>query len=109
VFSCAHSRHSGITDRALEDGSDRGLVRLLSHAPETGYSIFDSADGRFLMHLGHPEYEANRLLLEWQRDSALGRSDVEPPTNFDPEKPRNVWRSHRNTLFSEWLRYLADS
>jgi len=107
LFSCAHSRHSGIADRTLEDASDRGVVRLLSHAPETGYSIFDSADGRFLMHLGHPEYEAKRLLLEWQRDSALGRSDVEPPSNFDPERPRNVWRSHRNTLFSEWLRYLA--
>ena len=108
VFSCAHSRHSGIADRTLEDASDRGLVRLLSHAPETGYSIFDSADGRFFVHLGHPEYEAERLVHEWRRDRELARDDVERPANFDPENPRNVWRSHRNTLFSEWLRYLTD-
>ncbi len=109
VFSCAHSRHSGIADRTLEDASDRGLVRLLSHAPETGYSIFDSTDGRYFMHLGHPEYEAERLVHEWRRDRELGRVDVERPANFDPDNPLNVWRSHRNTLFSEWLRYLADA
>lgn len=107
VFSCAHSRHSGIADRELEDASDRGLVRLLSHAPETGYSIFESTDRRFLMHLGHPEYEASRLVHEWQRDQGLGRTDVERPANFDPDQPKNVWRSHRNALFAEWLRYVA--
>ncbi|MEI9939101.1 MAG: homoserine O-succinyltransferase [Pseudomonadota bacterium] len=107
-FSCAHSRHSGIADRVLEDASDRGLVNLLSHGPETGYSLFESSDRRFLMHLGHPEYEAGRLVHEWQRDQALGRNDVERPANFDPDQPRNLWRSHRNALFAEWLKFLAD-
>ena len=107
LFSCAHSRHSGIADRDLEDASERGLVRLLSHAPETGYSIFESSDRRFFMHLGHPEYEASRLVHEWQRDQGLGRADVERPFNFDPDQPKNVWRSHRNALFAEWLRYVA--
>lgn len=107
-FSCAHSRHSGITDRVLEEASDRGLVNLLSHGPETGYSLFESSDRRFMMHLGHPEYEASRLVHEWQRDRALGRSDVEQPANFDPDRPRNLWRSHRNALFAGWLESLAD-
>ena len=60
------------------------------------------------MHLGHPEYEASRLVHEWERDRALGRTDVERPSNFDPDRPRNLWRSHRNALFSEWLRSLVD-
>lgn len=107
-FSCAHSRHSGTSNRALEDASDRGLVNLLSHGPETGYSLFESSDRRLLMHLGHPEYEANRLVHEWQRDRALGRNDVEPPANFDPDRPLNLWRSHRNALFAEWLQFLAE-
>jgi homoserine O-succinyltransferase/O-acetyltransferase len=107
-FSCAHSRHSGIPDSVLEDAQESGLVRLLSHGLETGYTIFESADRRFLMHLGHPEYEASRLVHEWQRDQALGRSDVERPSNFDPENPSNLWRSHRNELFSQWLRFLDD-
>lgn len=108
AFFCAHSRHSGILDRTLEDASDAGVVRLLSHGPETGYTIFESADRRFLMHLGHPEYEADRLVHEWQRDQGLGRTDVERPANFDPDNPINVWRSHRNELFSEWLRSLTE-
>jgi len=108
AFFCAHSRHSGISDGTLEDASDRGLVNLLSHGPETGYTIFESADRRYLMHLGHPEYEASRLVHEWVRDRGLGRSDVEPPANFDPERPSNVWRSHRNELFSQWLRFLKE-
>ena len=108
TFFCAHSRHSGISDRALEEARDRGVVSLLSHGPDTGYTIFESTDQRYLMHLGHPEYEASRLVDEWVRDRELGRTDVERPANFDPEQPSNVWRSHRNELFSQWLRFLAE-
>jgi homoserine O-succinyltransferase/O-acetyltransferase len=102
-FWCAHSRHSGIRDDVLERAAADGRVNLLSHAPETGYSIFQSSDRRYLMHLGHPEYDARRLALEWERDQSLGRADVEPPQNFDPESPKAVWRSHCTTLFSRWL------
>ncbi len=107
-FFCAHSRHSGIADRVLEDAASSGAVRLLSHGAETGYTIFESHDRRFLMHLGHPEYEAWRLAMEWRRDRALGRTDVAAPHNFDPEEPLNVWRSHCNELFTEWLNFLGD-
>jgi len=108
TFFCAHSRHSGINDRTLEDARDRGIVNLLSHGPDTGYTIFESSDHRYLMHLGHPEYEAGRLVHEWLRDRALGRTDVERPSNFDPDRPSNTWRSHRNELFSQWLRSLTE-
>jgi homoserine O-succinyltransferase len=107
AFWCAHSRHSGISAPDLEAARDAGLVRLLSYGPETGYSIFESADRRFLAHLGHPEYEPARLAHEWERDSALGRPDVDPPRNFDPTSPINVWRSHCNDLFARWLRQVA--
>jgi homoserine O-succinyltransferase/O-acetyltransferase len=103
VFHCTHSRHAGIRPERLEEARDAGVVRLLSHGLETGHSIFESADRRFLSHLGHPEYEAARLVHEWERDSSLGRVDVAPPANFDPAKPANVWRSHCNELFGRWL------
>jgi homoserine O-succinyltransferase len=109
LFRCAHSRHSGIGDAELERARDAGIVRLLSHGPETGYAIFESADHRYLMHLGHPEYDATRLVFEWERDSALGRRDVEAPRHFDARHPANVWRSHCDTLFRQWLRYLGVS
>jgi homoserine O-succinyltransferase len=106
LFWCAHSRHSGISDEVLERAARDGHVSLLSHAPETGYSIFESIDGRYVMHLGHPEYDARRLAFEWERDQALGRTDVEAPRNFDPRSPANSWRSHRATFFSQWLQTL---
>ena len=108
AFFCAHSRHSGISDGALEEASDRGLVNLLAQGSDTGDTIFESAVHRYLMHLGHPEYEASRLVHEWERDRDLGRTDVARPANFDPERPTNVWRSHRNELFSRWLRFLGE-
>jgi homoserine O-succinyltransferase/O-acetyltransferase len=108
VFWCPQSRHSGIADPELELARERGVVRLLAHAPETGYTIFESTDQRFLMHLGHPEYEPERLLHEYQRDVAAGRADVEAPAHFDLTSPVNVWRSHRNEFFSQWLKFVYD-
>jgi homoserine O-succinyltransferase len=107
VFRCAHSRHAGIRPERLEEARDAGVVRLLSHGALTGYSIFESADRRFLAHLGHPEYEMARLVHEWERDSALGRTDVAPPANVDLTRPVNVWRSHGNDLFARWLQDLV--
>lgn len=109
VFWCPQSRHSGILDQDLERAQEQGKVTLLSHSPEAGYSIFESRDQRYLMHLGHPEYEPERLVFEWERDSRLGRADVDPPANLDPKAPVNTWRSHRNEFFSQWIKYLYDS
>jgi len=108
-FWCAHSRHAGIADRELERAQDGGIVRLLAHGPETGYSMFETTDRRYVAHLGHPEYEPARLLLEWDRDRSAGRSDVEPPRNFDLINPQHTWRSHREHLFRQWLQALAGS
>jgi homoserine O-succinyltransferase len=109
LFWCAHSRHSGIADQVLEAAAADQRVTLLAHAPETGYSIFESRDRRYLMHLGHPEYDARRLAFEWERDRALGRTDVEPPRDFDPRSPVTTWRSHCATLFSQWLETLRQT
>jgi homoserine O-succinyltransferase len=108
-FFCPHSRHSGIQDAALEQARDKGVVRLLSHGPETGYTIFESSDQRYLMHLGHPEYEPERLVFEYERDVKAGRTDVEAPANVDLKEPKNTWRSHRNEFFSQWIKFIYDT
>jgi homoserine O-succinyltransferase/O-acetyltransferase len=107
-FWCAQSRHSGVSDAALEAAARDGVVRLLSHAPETGYTVFETPDHRFVMHLGHPEYEPARLVEEWERDTKLSRADVEAPKNLDLRAPANVWRAHRTTLFLDWLEIAAE-
>jgi homoserine O-succinyltransferase len=107
IFPCAHSRHSTIDDAELEKAASDGRVRLLSHAPETGYSLFESTDRRFVMHLGHPEYVAERIAFEWKRDQSLGRSDVKPPHHFDADAPVTSWHDHRESLFGSWIDYVA--
>ncbi|MBN1575887.1 MAG: homoserine O-succinyltransferase, partial [Chitinispirillaceae bacterium] len=47
-FRCAQSRHAGISDEVLEAQSDKGNIHLLAWSKEAGYTIFESADQRFL-------------------------------------------------------------
>ncbi|MGA3246450.1 MAG: homoserine O-succinyltransferase [Bacteroidota bacterium] len=108
VFWCVQSRHSGISDDVLERKRSEGKLNLLAHSDNGGYTIFESADRRFLMHLGHPEYEAQRLVDEYRRDAALGRSDVPLPANLDVNKPVNRWRSHGLEFFAQWIRYIYE-
>lgn len=106
VFLCPQSRHAGLADGDMERARDAGDVRLLAHAGEGGYTVFESADGRYLAHLGHPEYEASRLVEEYRRDAAKGRPDVARPVNLDLETPKNRWRSHGLEFFAQWILHL---
>lgn len=106
VFCCPQSRHSGYPDVVLETERDKGMLNLLGYSEEAGYVIFETTDRRFLMHLGHPEYNSGRLLEESLRDKAKKRTDVKEPVNFNLDKPVNSWRSHRNEFFSQWIKYI---
>ncbi|HON12291.1 MAG TPA: homoserine O-succinyltransferase [Chitinispirillaceae bacterium] len=108
-FWCAQSRHAGIPDEVLEQERDKGNVLLLAYAKGAGYTIFESSDHRFLIHLGHPEYEPSRLVEEYLRDKNKGRTDVKPPLNVDLENPVNTWRSHRTEFFSQWIKYIHET
>ncbi len=101
MFLCPQSRHAGLDDESMEDAQRQGRLRLLAHGEKVGYTIFETTDQRQLMHLGHPEYNAGRLLSEMERDKARG--DVSSPENFDPDHADTSWRSHRNLLFQQWL------
>lgn len=109
IFWCAQSRHAGIPDDVLELERDKGTIHLLAYAKDAGYMMFESTDQRFLIHLGHPEYEPRRLIEEYLRDKSKGRSDVKVPRNLDLDKPVNTWRSHRTELFSQWIKYVHES
>ncbi len=109
LFWCAQSRHSGIPDDVMELERDRGTINLLAYAKETGYAIFESADQRFIIHLGHPEYEPRRLVEEYGRDVGAGRKDVDLPKNFSVDNPVNTWRCHRSEFFSQWIKYIHET
>lgn len=44
------------------------LQAILTH-PQWGHLMLASRDRRFVLMLGHPEYQADTLLQEWQRDT----------------------------------------
>ena len=100
-FFCPQSRHAGLPDIEMEKAEQKGKLRLLAHGEKVGYTIFETPDQRQLMHLGHPEYNVDRLKSEMERDKKRG--DVSPPENFDLTKSNTSWRSHRNLLFQQWL------
>ncbi len=108
VFWCPQSRHASVSDSDLEAAARRGDVTLLAHSEEVGYSIFESRDQRYIAHLGHPEYEPERLVYEYERDLAKGRTDVAVPVGIDLKNPDNVWRSHRNEFFLQWVKSIYD-
>ena len=103
VFWCPQSRQAGIADEQFEEAQRDNVVRGLAHSKECGYVIFETPDHRYVMHDGHPEYSARRLVYEVQRDK--DNPDVEAPVNFDIHRPFNRWRSHRNLFFTQWLKY----
>ena len=108
-FWCPQSRFAGIADSVIELEREQGNINLLAYSEDVGYTIFETPDHRFLMHLGHPEYPSRRLVEESLRDQKLARPDVEPPKNFDIEQPVNRWRGHRTEFFSQWIKYLHET
>ncbi len=102
-----HSRHSGCDDEALTRAAERGHLRILASAPETGHTVFATSDHRFVAHLGHPEYEAERLAFEWDRDRRAGRSDVSAPHGLDLVNPVTTWREDSEGFFGRWIGLLT--
>ncbi|MBD3393441.1 MAG: homoserine O-succinyltransferase [Chitinivibrionales bacterium] len=109
VFWCPQSRHSGISDAEIERGRDSGIINPLAFAEGAGYTIFETTDRRFLVHLGHPEYHSRRIREEYERDISRGREDVAPPLNFNLDSPVNRWRSHRYEFYAEWIKYVHET
>jgi homoserine O-succinyltransferase len=105
----AQSRHAGVHLGTFESAARRGTLRLLAHSELSGPTVFESDDGRYLAHLGHPEYTPERLVEEYRRDLALGRSDVGPPHGIDLEVPARGYRSHGSRFFAHWLKQLRDA
>jgi homoserine O-succinyltransferase len=103
-FRCPQSRHAGFDPATFERAVAAGKIKPLAVSSVAGPTIFESADGKFLSHIGHPEYEPERLVEEYYRDKKKGRGDVGEPANFDVEAPVNDWRAHGTVFYDAWLR-----
>ena len=103
VFWMPQSRHAGIRKDDIEAAAKDGRVNLLAYSPETeDYPIFETADKRFIINLGHFEYESKRIIEEMLRDQS--DPTVPPPKNFDADNPLNRWRGQRNEFYGQFVR-----
>jgi homoserine O-succinyltransferase len=102
-MACPQSRHASVDEHALEARARAGDLRLLVHGDGTGHTLFETTDGLATMHLGHPEYEVERLLQEWQRDRERRRTDVGAPVGVDLEHPQTTWRDASHDFMGRWL------
>ncbi len=102
-FLCPQSRYSGLSVEDVHAAVAAGRARVLAGSQAAGPTILESADRRFLIHAGHPEYDADRLSFEYRRDTQAGVRGVSPPCNFDVRQPRTSWQHASEHFFSAWL------
>lgn len=106
VFQAPHSRHTEVRAEDIEKSSD---LNILSVSSEAGVYMVSSKDGRQIFVLGHPEYEADTLAKEYERDLSAGKAIDLPehyyPGNDPTQTPRVTCRSHASLLYTNWLNY----
>ena len=106
MFWAPHSRY---TEIARSDILAKSEVSILCEGPECGVYLASALAGRQIFVMGHPEYTADTLRSEYERDIAEGRNPDVPQNYFMNDNPdlrvEVRWRSHANLLFGNWLNY----
>ncbi len=108
VFYVPHSRHTTV---AREDIEKVPQLKILASSEEAGvYAVF-TENGKQIFIMGHPEYNADTLKKEYERDIKAGAEIQIPKHYFLNDNPTNPplvsWRAHANLLYSNWLNYFV--
>lgn len=106
-FDVPHSRN---TEVDIEDVRKISDMVILAESEEAGLLLCMKEDGSEIYCMGHPEYDRYTLDKEYKRDMAKGLDYVDLPKNYYPDddptqKPMLQWRSHANTLYTNFLNY----
>ncbi len=106
AFRAPHSRYTEV--RAADIEADPRL-ELVATSGEAGVYIAKSTDSRHFFVFGHPEYDEDTLLKEYERDAAKDPNVALPAHYFpndDPaQTPLATWRAHAQLLYTNWLNY----
>lgn len=105
-FFAVHSRN---TEVRREDVEAVPELEVIAVSDEVGLYIVKSTDSRRFFVFGHPEYDADTLKLEYERDVKRG-IDPQIPENYFPDddparEPLNTWRAQAQLLYTNWLNY----
>ncbi len=107
-FNAPHSRYSYLR---RQDVDACKKLTVLAESEEAGIFLLVSDDGRECYVTGHPEYDYDTLLKEYERDLTKGIA-IEIPKHYFPDDdpsqtPINTWRAHAHLLYSNWLNYFV--
>lgn len=101
-----HSRHTGWDVEQLTWHSD---VDVIIASEQAGVFALEDSEGDWYWS-GHPEYEAETLLLEYERDLAKGMQQA-PPIGYTQVNgqwlPNENWHSAATQLLGNWIDLLA--
>lgn len=100
-----HSRHTDINMEQLQAVPE---LNILTASKEAGVCLIVSKDETQVFLTGHPEYDTNTLLQEYERDLERNLSTVEEPKHYfakGSNEPVNRWKAHATLLFMNWLNY----
>lgn len=98
-----HSRHTGW--RQAEVAAVPQL-EVLIESETAGIFAIEDAEGDWFWS-GHPEYEADTLLTEYERDLSKGLA-IDPPRGYEQLKtgrwqPEHQWQETASRLLCNWL------
>ncbi len=105
-FWAPHSRYTEVRAEDIEVHPD---LELIAVSDEAGVYLAKSTDSRHFFAFGHPEYDRDTLMKEYERDTAKGTGTALPQHYFpadDPsQEPLVTWRAHAQLLYTNWLNY----
>lgn len=79
LYYVPHSRHTDINMEQLQAVPD---LNILTASKEAGVCLIVSKDEKQVFLTGHPEYDTNTLLQEYERDLERNLSTVEAPKHY---------------------------
>ncbi len=105
-FFAVHSRYTGVDTTEVEA---HPALEVIAVSDEAGLYLAKSVDSRHFFVFGHPEYDADTLRLEYERDVAAG-IDPDVPVNYFPnddptQEPLCLWRAQAQLMYTNWLNY----
>lgn len=105
-FLAVHSRYTGVDEDAVREHPE---LEVIASSDEAGLYLVKSLDSRRFFVFGHPEYDADTLRLEYERDVRAG-IDPDVPVNYFPDddparEPLCSWRAQAQLLYTNWLNY----
>lgn len=105
-FYAPHSRYTEVRRRDILAAPG---LELIADSPEAGVFAVKTEDSRQFFIMGHPEYDADTLAREYQRDLEKGL-DIPIPAHYFPndnpaQSPIVRWRSTGQLLYTNWLNY----